>query len=317
MRDRDRITSSCPPTIEAREIVRGADLRGRRAIVTGAASGIGLEIARALASAGAEVVVAARNAEAGRSAAEDINRTAGAGCAVPDLIDLGSLDSVRGFARRWASEPLHFLINNAGVMACPQAYTVDGFETHMGVNHLGHFLLSNLLLPALKRGAPSRVVALSSAGHRRSDIRFEDINYRNRPYDAVEAYGQSKTANALFAVEFDRRLGEEGVHAFAVDPGGVATALIRHMTDDLYARMGVVPVDRRPPGSLKTPAQGAATAVWAAVAQELEGKGGLYLQDCAEAPLLGPAHPRGVAHFAVDPAGAERLWSISEAETGL
>lgn len=311
-----RITSSFPPGVTASDVVRDMDLSGRRAIVTGAASGIGTEIGRALASAGAHVIVAARNADAGRKAAESINASAGADRAVSDLLDLGSLASVRSFAARWAEEPLYFLINNAGVMACPPGYTEDGFETHFGVNHLGHFLLASLLVPALKRGAPGRVVALSSAGHRRSDIIFEDIHYRQRPYDAVEAYGQSKTANALFAVALDKRLGGDGVRAFAVDPGGVATALIRHMTDELYERMGVVPVERRPPGSLKSPAQGAATAVWAAVGKELEGRGGLYLQDCAEAPRFGPLHPRGVMPYAIDAQRAELLWEVSAQEVG-
>ena len=316
-RQTGRIEGQLPPSVTAEEVIRGVDLRGRRAIVTGGASGIGQAIAGALVGAGAQVVIAGRNTQAGDDAANRINAAAGADLATADLLDLGSLESVRDFARRRAGEPLDLLINNAGVMACPLGWTIDGFETHMGVNHLGHFLLASLLTPSLRRGVRPRVVALSSAGHRFSDIVFDDLHYRARDYDAIEAYGQSKSANALFAVGFDKRFKSEGIRAFSVDPGGVATSLIRHMTDELYQRMGAVPVDRRPPGSLKRPEQGAATAVWAAVAPELDEAGGLYLQDCAEAPLFGPEQPRGVMPHAIDEARAERLWTVSGSEVRL
>ncbi len=225
------------------DVLEGVDLRGKVAIVTGASTGIGLETARALASAGAHVVLAGRDGARIDAAVSTVRDQ------VPDAeleagsLDLASLDSVRAFAQ-WYSEThdrLHLLINNAGVMYTPLERTVEGFEMQFGTNHLGHFLLTNLLVPMLLADPPSRVVNLSSGGHRGSDIVWDDPNFERREYDKFSAYGQSKTANVLFSVELDRRLADRGVHAYAVHPGMIATELGRHMTKDDFAQM----VERR------------------------------------------------------------------------
>lgn len=303
----------------AREVAAGHDLRGVSAIVTGAATGIGIETARALAEAGAEVVIAARKPDLAQAAAIDIN----AGCAGRpgarfEMLDLSALASVRDFAARWGERPLHLLINNAGVMACPLQRTADGFEMQIGTNHFGHFLLGVLLAPALQRGAAgrqraSRLVSLSSIGHRRSNIHWDDPNYLQRPYDKWEAYGQAKTANALFAVGFDRRYREHGVRSHAVMPGGIMTPLQRHMAHEEMVAMGWIdPATGKLRDGFKTPEQGASTSVWAALGPELEGVGGLYLEDCAQAAPWTPESPwRGVLPHALDTEGAERLWALS------
>ena len=321
---RPRLTSRFDADSTGAEVMQGVDLSGRTAIVTGAASGLGAETARVLALAGAQVTLAARNLEAARKVATDIDAQAGPGRTNVAELELGDLASVRRFAEAWGERPLHLLINNAGVMACPFGRTLDGFETQFGVNHLGHFLLTQLLLPALRRGAPGRVVALSSSGHLYSDIHFEDPHYRTRPYKAFEAYGQSKTANALFALEFDRRHGGEGLHAFSLMPGVIATPLLRHMNAEVYAEIGVKPKPAADGGSAvpssvakpKSVEQGVATTLWAATAPELEAHGGLYLEDCAEAEPHAPGARRGVAAYARDPERARRLWELSEREVG-
>jgi NAD(P)-dependent dehydrogenase (short-subunit alcohol dehydrogenase family) len=314
------VTSPFDAFSTAREVVAGHDLGGLGVIVTGGATGIGVETARALAEAGATVTLAVRNRAAGEAAAADINKTA-LGASVGAL-DLSSLASVRAFASAWGAAPLHILINNAGVMACPQAYTADDLEMQIGTNHFGHYLLSVLLAPALEagaqhRGRPSRVVALSSIGHRRSDINWDDPHYRTRPYDKWEAYGQSKTANALFAVGFDARFASRGVHANSVMPGGIMTPLQRHMTREEMIGLGWMDADGVVRQGFKTPEQGASTSVWAAVGDELEGVGGLYLENCAQAVRFDPANPRvGVMDYALAPAAADRLWDLSAQTTG-
>ncbi len=313
-----RITSPFGHSSTAREVIAGHDLSGRKAIVTGGASGIGVETARALALAGAQVVLAVRNLAAGSEAAADINGEVGAERARVDRLDLGSQASVRDFASRHASAPLGLLINNAGVMATPHETTADGLELQIGTNHFGHFLLAALLLPALERAAPSRVVALSSIAHRRSPVRFEDIHYRTRPYEKWEAYGQSKTANALFAVELTRRFRDRGVVANSVMPGGIMTGLQKFLPEEEMRAMGWFDEAGNIREGFKTVEQGAATSVWAAVGPELEGIGGLYLEDCAEAlPATKEMVFAGVYPWALDPEAARRLWDVSEETVGV
>ena len=316
----DRITSAFDARTTAREAAAGHDLSGRRAIVTGAASGIGVETARALAEAGADVMLAVRSVEAGEAVAAGVRRSAPGEVAVGRL-DLADLASVAAFADAWGDGPLNLLVNNAGVMACPQAYTAQDLEMQVGTNHFGHFLLSILLARALMNGAEdgqaSRVVELSSIGHRRSAVNFDDIHYRNRPYDKWEAYGQSKTGNSLFAVGFHERFADLGVTANAVMPGGIRTPLQRHLTDEEMRAFGWIDERGRVNDRFKTPEQGAATSVWAAVAPELEGVGGLYLENCNQALPWTEANPfEGVMPHALDPDAAERLWAVSEETTG-
>jgi NAD(P)-dependent dehydrogenase (short-subunit alcohol dehydrogenase family) len=285
------------------DVLRGVDLTGRTAVVTGASAGLGLETARALASAGAHVVLAVRDRARGAAAAVRIG-----GATEVATVDLASLASVRAFADWFGTghDSLELLVNNAGVMATPLLRTADGFELQFGTNHLGHFLLTLLLVPALRAGAPARVVTVSSAGHRASDVDFDDPNYERRPYDKWEAYGQAKTANILFAVELDRRLAPFGVRAFSLHPGMITTELGRHLSRDDYAELGRRAAGRLP--ARKTVAQGAATTVWAATAPGLDDHGGAYLEDCA----VSDAH----APWARDPVRAARLWRLSERLVG-
>ncbi len=315
-----RITSEFGARTTAREVAEGHDLNGTTVIVTGGASGIGVETARALAEAGATVTLAVRNAEAGETAAADIGKTAPGKVSVGRL-DLSDLTSVAAFASAWGDKPLDILINNAGVMACPLSYTAQDLEMQIGTNHFGHYLLTMLLarglMNAAEEGRASRVVSLSSIGHRRSGIHFEDIHYRQRPYDKWEAYGQAKTANALFAVGFHDRFADLGVTANAVMPGGIRTPLQRHLTDEEMRAFGWIDEQGRVNERFKTPEQGAATSVWAALAPELEGVGGLYLEHCNQALPWTEANPfEGVMPHALDPEAAERLWEVSEETTG-
>ncbi|ATQ41762.1 SDR family NAD(P)-dependent oxidoreductase [Caulobacter mirabilis] len=319
----ERITSPFGMFTPAREVVAGVDLAGRTAIVTGAATGIGIETARALAEAGAEVVIAARKPDLGAAAVASISETAKGPGARFEMLDLSDLASIRAFADRWGGRPLHVLINNAAVMACPLDRTRDGFEMQFGTNHLGHFLLGNLLAPALEAGAreagrPSRLVSLSSIGHRRSDINWDDPNYRTRAYEKWESYGQAKTANALFAVGFHQRFKDRGVAANAVMPGGIMTPLQRHLPIEEQKALGWIKEDGSIREGFKTPEQGASTSVWAAVGPELEGVGGLYLEDCAQAePWTQDLPWKGVLPHALDPGSADRLWAYSEEAVGL
>lgn len=309
----------------ASDVIEGIDLSEKRAIITGGASGIGIETARAFAQAGAEVTLAVRNVAEGERVAASLNDDAGKALVRAQALDLSDLGSVRAFADGWRDDPLNFLVNNAGVMACPLSRTKDGFETQIGVNHLGHFLLSVLLVPALSRGAPSRLVALSSSAHVNSPMNFDDPHFRVREYQPFAAYAQSKTANALFALEFDRRYRDQGIRAFSVMPGVISeTNLIRHMTPDLVQASGLQAPstpsdDARGPIFYKNLQQGAATTIWAAVSRELDGQGGLYLHDCQVAQAFSPALPRGhgVHDHARDPVIARTLWSWSEREVGL
>jgi NAD(P)-dependent dehydrogenase (short-subunit alcohol dehydrogenase family) len=295
-------------TTTADEVMAGVDLTGKTAVITGASAGLGVETTRSLAAAGAEVVMAVRDKVKGEAAVETVR------AAVPDArlevgnLDLASLDSIRAFAA-WLLDRharIDLLVNNAGVMAPPLLRTAEGFELQMGTNHLGHFLLTNLVTKALVAGSPARVINLSSRGHMRSDIRWDDPHWRTSEYDKWEGYGQSKTANILFSVELDRRLRDHGVRAFALHPGVIRTELSRHLTrDDMPALSARVPGGRL---EFKTVEQGAATSVWGATSPDLDGKGGLYLDDCN----IGEPAP-----YALDPESARRLWAWSEAEVGL
>ncbi|HKA16213.1 MAG TPA: SDR family NAD(P)-dependent oxidoreductase [Myxococcota bacterium] len=301
----------------ASEVVAGLDLSHVSAIVTGASGGLGAETARALAERGARVTLTARDVAKGEGAAEKIRKSTGNPKVDVMALELMSLASVRAFAVEFAERNAHLnlLIDNAGVMACPLARTADGWESQFATNHIGHFLLTNLLVPLLVASAPSRVISVSSRGHRFSPVVFEDIHFARRPYDKWSAYGQSKTANVLFAVELDRRLAKRRVRANALHPGGIVTELGRHLTQDDIKEM----MSRAPGGKMewKTPEQGAATSVWGATAPELEGKGGLYLDDCQIASVRkSDADTTGYEAYARDPEAARRLWTVSEEHVG-
>ncbi|MGH0029404.1 MAG: oxidoreductase [Myxococcota bacterium] len=300
------------------QVLEGIDLSGKLALVTGGSGGLGKETARAFASKGARVVITARDLAKGEAAAKEIREATGAEVEVEEL-ELASLASVRAFAERFLAkhDALDLLVNNAGVMACPFAKTADGFEMQFGTNHLGHFLMTNLIAPALLAGAPARIVSVSSLGHERSPVVFDDIHFEKREYDKWSAYGQAKTANVLFAVELERRLGSRGVHANAIHPGVIMTDLARHLVPDDIQMMRDRAKARGTELKLKPVEAGAATQVYAATAPELEGRGVLYLEDCHVAEVKdGESLPDGVRPFAVDPEAARRLWSVSEEMVG-
>ena len=306
----------------ARVVAGDHDLSGRNVIVTGGASGIGYETAKALAAAGADVMLAVRDRSAGEKAAVAINEAIGADNVVAGTLDLASLASVGSFVDAWGDQPLDILINNAGVMATPLLRTAEDLELQIGTNHFGHFVLAVGLTRALLNAAEdertARVVALSSIGHRRSDIHWDDPNYLSRPYDKWEAYGQSKTANSLFAVGYNARFEEHGITANAVMPGGIMTPLQRYLPKEEMVAMGWMDDEGNVREGFKTPEQGASTSVWAAVGEELEGIGGLYLEDCAEAAPWSKDNPmKGVMPYAIDPEAADRLWALSEEITGV
>ena len=295
----------------AEEVVAGLDLRGKTILVTGVSSGLGAESARVFAKAGATVVGGVRDLEKARTALGGADVDLGA-------LDLTSLASVRAFARWFDARHrrLDVLVNNAGIMACPRGSTQDGFELQFGTNHLGHFLLTCLLVPKLIASAPARVVCLSSGAHRIAGVDLEDPGYERRPYAAWEAYGRSKSANALFAVELDRRLRERGVRANAVHPGVILTELGRHLTPDTMKEM-TSRATSAGPMKFKDVPHGAATQVWAAVSPELDGVGGRYLEDVRLAnPSRAESDTAGYAAHAVDPEIAARLWTLSEKLVG-
>jgi NAD(P)-dependent dehydrogenase (short-subunit alcohol dehydrogenase family) len=292
------------------EVTAGQDLRGTVALVTGASSGLGRETTRALAAVGSRVILAGRNDEKLAAVAGQITESAPGAAVEVGHLDLTSLAQVRQFAEDFlaANDRLGLLINNAGVMATPFAHTEDGFELQFGTNHLGHFLLTCLLTPALLSDPPSRIVNLSSGGHLASDILWDDPNFARRAYDPFIAYGQSKTANILFTVELERRLSARGVHAYAVHPGLVGTALGRYMTPEVLGQLMEKAKQGGGMPTRKSLAQGAATSVWAATAPGLEAVGGSYLEDCH----VSDHH----AAWALDPVAADRLWALSEELVG-
>src|SRR6201997_334580 len=286
----------------ASEVIDGVDLSGRRAIVTGAGSGIGTETARALASAGAEVVLAVRRPQAAGEIAAGIAGSTGNTKVAVRALDLADQSSVRGFAAAW-DQPLHILVNNAGIMAVPEPErTREGWEMQFATNFLGHFALTTGLHDALAEAHGARVVSVSSSGNLFSPGVFDDLHFDFRSYDPLAAYGQSKTADALLAVEDNRRLSGEGRYAHALNPGAIATGLQKH-TGGLKT-----PKERQ-----KTVQQGAATSVLLAASPLLDKVGGRYFEDCNEAATVTrrPADYAGVAWYALDPANAERLWDTA------
>jgi len=293
----------------AAEVVNGIDLTGRRVIVTGGASGIGIETAQALASAGAEVTLAVRNLAAGERTAEDIISTTGNKQVLVAPLDLADQASVASFTAAWDG-PLHILVNNAGIMASPLMRTPEGWEMQFATNHLGHLALATGLHRALAAAGGARVVSVSSSGHLRSPVVFEDIHFAEREYEPWAAYGQSKTANVLFAVEATKRWADDGITANALMPGGIRTNLQRYVTDADLARLRAQ-ISSSEDIRWKTPEQGAATSVLVATSPLLDGIGGRYFEDCNEAGPNQPGSRRGVAAYALDPDAAARLWQVS------
>jgi NAD(P)-dependent dehydrogenase (short-subunit alcohol dehydrogenase family) len=307
-----RVTSPFGFESTAAEVIADIDLHGRRALVTGAASGIGTETARALALAGAETIIAARDLTAAERAAADIRATTGnpaVSVAQLDLLDRSSIDQlVRDLAG-----PLHILINNAGIMAVPELRrSPEGHELQFATNHLGHFRLALGLLPALRAAEGARVVAVSSRAHLDSPVIFDDIDFHERPYDPALAYAQSKTAIVLFAVAAARHWGGDGIEANALHPGAVADSNLARFYDPAQLQ-AVISSGRY---TFKTPAQGAATSVYVATSPRLNGVGGRYFENCQEDtpddPTVAGTDAAGVASYALDPEAAERLWTVSE-----
>ncbi|SHM20805.1 SDR family NAD(P)-dependent oxidoreductase [Actinacidiphila paucisporea] len=298
----------------ADDVLRGIDLTGKLALVTGGYSGIGLETTRALAKAGAHVVVPARRPETAADALAGIE-----GVEV-DRLDLADLDSVRDFADRFLAtgRDIDIVINSAAVMACPETRVGPGWEAQFATNHLGHYALVNRLWPAIERGG-ARVVAVSSGGHHNSPIRWDDLQFEHG-YDKWEAYGQAKTANVLFARQLDALARDRGVRAFALHPGGILTPLQRHLPKAEMVERGWIDEDGKPlnPAGFKSTQEGAATQVWAATSPALDGLGGVYLEDC---DIAEPARPdgtrNGVRDYAIDPDQASRLWTLSAHLTGV
>ncbi len=302
----------------AEEAARNIDLSGQTIVITGGSAGLGIETARVLAACGAHIVSVVRDEAKGLAAAATIRESVPNAQIELAVLDLFELDSVRrgadDIAKRFSR--IDRLINNAGVMACPLGRTTEGLDTQLGTNHLGHFVLTARLLPQLLAGSPARIVNLSSAGHRLSPFRFDDPFFERDDYNKWVAYGQAKTANVLFSVALDKRFKDRGIRSYAVHPGAIRTELGRHMdandVKDLMERRG-----KRPPMTFKQVPQGAATTVWAATAPELDGRGGLYCEDCGVAePIEDPNLDQGVLSWALDEAAAERLWSLSEEWSG-
>jgi NAD(P)-dependent dehydrogenase (short-subunit alcohol dehydrogenase family) len=302
-------------------VLDGLDLTGKRILVTGVSAGIGVETARALVAHGATVVGAARDVDKARqatAAVSELAKTAGGFELI--ALDLASLASVRAAADGLvaAGKPFDVVIANAGVMMPPKGETADGFETQFGTNHLGHFVFVNRIARLLKPGG--RLVNLSSAGHRFSDVNLDDPNFERTPYDPIIGYGRSKTANILFAVEFDRRHRANGIRATAVHPGAIPTELSRYLTPELTERMtgSSTLVPGQSNVTFKTIPQGAATSVWAAVVAPGELVGGRYCEDCHVAELVPASETRrgGIRPYALDPARAQALWAKSEELVG-
>ncbi|WP_329126086.1 SDR family NAD(P)-dependent oxidoreductase [Streptomyces sp. NBC_01465] len=295
------------------DVLSGTDLSGKIAVVTGGSSGLGLETTRALAGAGARVIVPARR----RAAAQEA--VAGIDGVETDELDLADLDSVRAFAERFlaSGRDIDIMINSAGVMACPETRVGPGWEAQFAVNHLGHFALVNHLWPALAHGG-ARVVAVSSGAHGITGIRWDDVHFA-QGYDRWQAYGQAKTANALFAVQLDAIGRDHGVRAFSLHPGSILTPLQRHLPVEDMVAAGWIDEQGRPTDpTFKTPAQGAATQVWAATSPQLAGMGGVYCEDCDIAePFTEDGSGDGVRTYATDPQQAARLWQLSAELTGV
>jgi len=312
-------------TSSADDVLAGIDLSGKRVLVTGVSAGLGVETARVLAARGASVVGAARDLAKAERATHEVRAQAAKGGSLELVeLDLASLASVRACADRLVADgrPFEAVIANAGVLRTPFGHTADGFETQFGTNHLGHFVLMNRIAALIAR--TGRLVNLSSAGHRYADVDLDDPNFERTPYDPSIAYGRSKTANILFAVEFDRRHQARGIRASAVHPGGIKTELGRHMQPDefdkIVAQINVqLAADGQPPYQWKTVAQGTATSVWAAFVAPADDVGGRYCEDCQVSRVVeGPVSPvsPGVRPYALDPGHAKALWAKSEEMVG-
>ncbi|MEM7519590.1 MAG: oxidoreductase [Pseudomonadota bacterium] len=301
----------------AQEVLAEIELADKIAVVTGGYSGIGLETVRALAARGAHVIVPVRRPDKAAETLADMPENV-----VTAPLDLADLGSVQRFAAAVldGQSRLDLLINNAGIMACPLSRVGPGWEAQFGVNHMGHFALTKALMPLLTKTPGARVVALSSTGHKISDVRWDDIQYDSTDYDKWQAYGQAKTANALFANALSRRLKDSGGHAFSVHPGGIFTPLQRHLPQEEMIALGWLGEDGEPSElakqGFKSPEQGASTTVWAATAPALDGKPGVYCEDCDIAAPTDPDAPTarfmGVNAHAADDDSAERLWALSE-----
>jgi NAD(P)-dependent dehydrogenase (short-subunit alcohol dehydrogenase family) len=309
------------------EVLEGMDLSGRRFVITGAASGLGRESARALSAHGASVAMLARSAERSEAAVAEVGAMVRGADLEPGVADLGDLHSIRAFAESYLAghDAFDVLMNNAGVMACPFGRTADGFETQFGTNHLGHFLLTALLYPALRAGDQPRVVTLTSAGHSRADVDLEDPNFEHTEYSPWVAYGQAKTANALFARELARRAGPEGLLSFSVHPGGILTDLGRHLNDELINDMADFARRRSAATSesgesremhFKTVEAGAATQVWAATTAALADHNGAYLANCGPGVLGADPGVNGFMPYLLDDEHAATLWELSETMVG-
>jgi NAD(P)-dependent dehydrogenase (short-subunit alcohol dehydrogenase family) len=311
-----RITTPFRAGSTAAEVVAGLDLSGKRAIVTGGASGIGIETARALAGAGAAVTLAVRNIRQGEEAAQDIRASAGNARVSVAPLELTDPASISSFAAGW-DNPLDILVCNAGVMAIQTlTRTESGQEVQFATNHLGHFALAVGLHDALAAAGTARIVSVSSAGHLSSPVIFDDLNYSFREYTPFGAYGQSKTANVLFAVAATSRWAADGITANAVMPGSIPTRLGRHLParDPKHTTKAAERSERAGTPPRKTPEQGAATSVLLAAHPALEGIGGRYFEDCTEPPIVDRRPESGVgavARYALDPGNAERLWEVS------
>lgn len=300
------------------EVLAGKDLSGRTVFITGANSGLGEETARAMAARGAHIVMA------GRDQAKLDESVAAIRASVPKAqldtitLDLTSLESIRAATSRARQRftKIDLLINNAGVMATPFTHTHDGFEMQFGTNHLGHFALTAELMPLIERGHLKRIVNLSSRGHHFAPFNFDDPHFEHRPYDPWESYGHSKTANVLFTVGLEQRFAVMGIHAYAVHPGGIQTNLGRHMTPEMIETLMARVTSKDTGFQWKTIPQGAATSCWAATAEELEGKGGVYCEDCHVAEVDDESATGGVRSYAVNPSYADQLWKLSEELTG-
>jgi NAD(P)-dependent dehydrogenase (short-subunit alcohol dehydrogenase family) len=304
------------------EVMEGVDLTGKRVLVTGVSAGLGVETARVLVVHGAHVVGAARDVTKARTATKDIPSASGDGPGLELVeLDLASLKSVRACADALnaAGKRFDVIIANAGIMACPQGKTADGFETQFGTNHLGHFVLVNRIAGLLRPGG--RLVNLSSGGHLFSDVNLDDPGFERTVYEPFASYGRSKTANILFTVEFDRRHKDKGVRATAVHPGAIHTELGRHMTPETIKQiteaLAAAAKEGGPQGGFKTVPQGAATSVWAGFFAPAEAVGGHYCEDCHVAETVAQAEfSGGVMAYAVDPENAKALWAKSEEMVG-
>ena len=306
----------------ADDVLEGIDLAGKTVFITGANSGLGKESARSMAAKGAHIVMAGRDQGKLDAAMAEIHAEQPNANLETILCDLGSLDAVRAGAveANERFEKIDLLINNAGVMACPMGHTADGFETQFGTNHLGHFALTKGLMPLIEKGAQSsgggRIVNLSSRGHHIAPANLDDPNFETSPYNEWLSYGQAKTANALFSAGLESRFAEKGVHAIAVHPGGIETNLGRHLSQEQRDALTERVTTSDPNFQWKNIAQGAATQVWAATSPELEGRGGIYCEDCHVAEFDDESTVSGVRSYALDSAQADRLWALSEELTG-